>query len=93
MLLRGSILHAEQIEYRYVWVRELRRHGAKHWPGSTGCFERECVQARSREVAASQDRDRVFFGRGEAAGDFVFTAEPCRTVAVDRTVVGPLPHR
>ena len=25
-------------------------------------------------------------GRGEAAGDCVFTAEPCRTAAIDRTV-------
>ena len=32
-------------------------------------------------------------GRGEAAGDYVFTAEPCRTAAVDRTVARPLPHR
>ncbi len=31
-------------------------------------------------------------GRGEAARDCVFTAEPCRTAVVDRTVAGPLPH-
>ena len=31
-------------------------------------------------------------GRGEAARDCVFTAEPSRTVAVDRTVAGLLPH-
>ena len=36
-------MHAEQIEYRYVRVRELRRHGAKHRPDSTGCIERERV--------------------------------------------------
>ena len=39
----GVFKHAVQPEYRYVRVRELRRHGAKHRPGSTGCIERERV--------------------------------------------------
>ena len=51
-------MHVEQIKYRYVRVRELRRHGIKYRPGSTGCIERERVQTRSREVVASQDTDR-----------------------------------
>ena len=51
-------MHAEQIEYRYVRVWELRRHGAKHRTGSTGCIEQERVQARSKEAVASQEGDR-----------------------------------
>ena len=51
-------MHAEQIEYCYVRVRELRRHGAKHWTGSTECIEQERVHARSREAAASKEGDR-----------------------------------
>ncbi len=39
-----------------------------------GCLTRQGPRCRSR---------------GEAARDCVFTAEPCRTAAVDRTVAGP----
>ncbi len=40
-------MHAEQIEYRYVRVRELRRHGTKYRPGSTVCIERNASRRGS----------------------------------------------
>ena len=71
-------MHAEQIEYRYVMIRELRRHGAKHRTGSTGCIEQERVYARSREAAASQERDRGVVAKARPQGT---TSSPRSPVA------------
>jgi len=51
------------------------------------------VQARSREACCPARRGPRSRGRGEAAGDCVFTAEPLRTAVVDRAVSGfPAPY-
>jgi len=49
----------QHIEYRYDKVRELRRLGAMHRPGSTGCIEKERVHVGSREALSHKKRIAV----------------------------------
>ena len=76
-------MHAKEIEYRYVRVRELRRLGAKHRPGSTGCIEKECVQA-------GNEKELPHKGRLEKAADELgeisqyVSGGPYRTAFADR---------
>ena len=55
-LSRGSFPHAAQIEYRYDRVRDMRRLGATHRLGSTGCIEKDCVQAGSEKELPRKER-------------------------------------
>ena len=56
-LSRGSFSHAAQIEYRCDMVRDPPPFlGATHRPGSTGCIEKKCVQARSEKELPHKGR-------------------------------------
>ncbi len=76
-LFRGSFPHAAQIEYRYDRVRDLRRLGATHRPGSTGCIEKECIQAGSEKELTHKGRLEKAVDELSETSQFV-SGEPSR---------------
>ena len=67
-------------------VRESAAAAIGAWENTNPLY----VQTRSREAGCLAREGPRYRGRGEAAGDCVVTAEPCRTAAVDRTVARAL---
>ena len=70
-VLAGAFSTRRRRSYRYDGVRELRRLGAKHRPGSIGVHRRETRSTGEREGPKREERETAAIGLGEGCSKSV----------------------